>query len=256
MSERKESSVLFSLRELQTIEEERVSEEAQSAIRAAEEVRLAKEAEAQSIRDAEEARRQAAELAERQAREEVERRQREEQLRLEEVERRARVDAQALIEQQRLAKEMELKIMETKRKKPAWIIAAIGVALLVGGLLVVFKMQADSREEQAKKDAALAVEMADLKKAEKARKVAIDQSQAALDEQLEILKNAHDEETRNAALAAIGAEKQRLSDLRVANAKAREAAGKKAAAAKKAKKRADKKKFNKCVNSSDPLCGL
>jgi hypothetical protein len=61
MSERKESSVLFSLRELQTIEEERVNEEAADVVRAEEAATAAVEAEAQGIRDQEESRRVAAE---------------------------------------------------------------------------------------------------------------------------------------------------------------------------------------------------
>ena len=162
MSERKESSVLFSLRELQTIEEDRLNEERDAALRAEQEAIAAKEAEERAVRDAEEARRAAAEQAEREAREAEERRLREEQLRLEESERRARVEAQAALEQQRLAKEMELRQMEAQRKKPAWIIAALGVVILVAGLAVFFKNQADNRAAQKKKEAQIAQAMKEL----------------------------------------------------------------------------------------------
>lgn len=256
MSERKESSVLFSLRELQTIEEERVSEEAQAAIQAAENVRQAKAAEVQAVRDAEEARRQAAELAERHAREEVERKQREEQMRLEDSERRARVDAQAMIEQQRLAKEMELKVMEAKRKKPAWIIAAIGAVVLVAGVGFFIKNQSDNRAEAKAAEEAQAIATAEAKA--EIRKLAVASAQLDLDtaandeafkKALADVAAANTAEERAAAtknMKARKAEAARLADLRKSQAKA----------AAKAKRKADKKKFNKCANSSDPLCGL
>ncbi len=256
MSERKESSVLFSLRELQTIEEERVSEEAQSAIQAAENIRVAKEAEVQAVRDAEEARRQATELAERQARDEVERKQREEQMRLEDSERRARVDAQAMIEQQRMAKEMELKVMEAKRKKPAWIIAAVGAVVFVGGVAFFLKNQSDNRAEAKAAEQAQALAAADAKKEIRAL--------AAASAQLESDTAANNEaidKALKAVDAAVGAEAktQAAKDLKARRDEATRLAGVRKAqaqAAAKAKKKAERKKYNKCANSSDPLCGI
>lgn len=256
MSERKESSVLFSLRELQTIEEERVSEEAQSAIQAAENIRLAKEAEVQAVRDAEEARRQATELAERQARDEVERKQREEQMRLEDSERRARVDAQAMIEQQRMAKEMELKVMEAKRKKPAWIIAAVVAIVLVAGGALFLKNQSDNRAaaKEAEQVQRLAIE-ATKKEARvlaaniEALQIESEQNDKAIAAAVEAIQNAENE----TAAAKAKADLKRAKDVKVALIAKRAAAAKAAA---KAKKRAERKKYNKCANSSDPLCGI
>lgn len=256
MSERKESSVLFSLRELQTIEEERVSEEAQAAQNAIEAARAAKEAEERRIREEEEARRNAAEAAERQAREEVERRQREEQMRLEESERRARVEAQAQIEQQRLAKEMELRAMEAERKKPAWIIAALGVLILVGGLALFFKNQADDREKARKEKIATELALKELKSKMTAAQVDIDNAQADMDKAFKQLEDAKDEESR---LAAIAARKQAKADLKASRAKLqrlKEQNIAKAKRRKKAKARREKATIDKCAKSNDPLCGL
>ncbi|HEU5055386.1 MAG TPA: hypothetical protein VFU21_02620 [Kofleriaceae bacterium] len=149
MAEKKESSVLFSLRELREIEEERIQEE-QTAKKRAEEERIRAQQEAERrAREEEEARRRAAEEAERAARDAVERREREERLRVEEAERRARVEAQADIEQQRMQKELEIRAIEAQKKKPTWLIAVAGGLVLVVGILGYW---AYNRSQQADED--------------------------------------------------------------------------------------------------------
>tara|TARA_R110002096_G_scaffold434832_5_gene658263 strand:+ start:66536 stop:67306 length:771 start_codon:yes stop_codon:yes gene_type:complete len=256
MSERKESSVLFSLRELQTIEEERVQEEADAVTRAEAAAMQAKADAERKIRDEEEARRQAAELAERQAREAAEQRQREEQMRLEETERRARVEAQALIEQQRLAKEMELRHIEAKRKKPAWIIAAVGVAILVVGLVIFFKNQAENAAEQKKAEIE---RLAAVKKIETEMKLAqidIDNAQKKMDEAFADLEAAQNEADRAAAIQARKDAKTELAAKRDELQRLREKAANAAKAKAKAKRKKDKATVDRCAKSSDPLCGL
>lgn len=256
MSERKESSVLFSLRELQTIEEDRVSEEAAAVVRAEEEQRVAVEAESQRIRDEEEGRLLAAENAERQAREEVERRQREEQMRLEESERRARVEAQAVVEQQRLAKEMDLRIMEQKRKKPAWIIAAIVGVVLVAGLVIFFQKQAAENERQRVQEAETAKLVAAYKKEMRLKQIEVDQAQEEMAVAFKQLEDAVDEKSRTEAKAAgkiareaLAAKKAELERLRLRGIE-------KAKRDKKAKARKEKNLIDKCAKSNDPLCGM
>jgi hypothetical protein len=150
MAEKRENSVLFSLRELQQIEEQRVTEEEDSRRRAEEErVRAQMEAERQR-REAEEAARRAQADEERRRYDEQERRQRDDQLRLEEAERRARVEAQAKLEQQRLHMEMEVKRTEAERKSPKLLIGiSVGLVLLVGGLGVFLYQQ---KQEAAERD--------------------------------------------------------------------------------------------------------
>lgn len=256
MSERKESSVLFSLRELQTIEEERVTEEASAATQAQEAARAAKEAEERGLREAEEARRMAAENAERQARDDVERRQREEQLRLEESERRARIEAQGVLEQQRLAKEMELREMEAKRKKPAWIIAAVASILLIAGLAIFFKNQADDRAVEKKNKINAELALKELQKQMTVAQVDIDKALADQDKAVEQILAAKSEEEKAAALIArkqaqadLKAGRERLQALKEQNLKKEERQ-------KKAKIEAEKEKIKSCINSSDPLCGI
>lgn len=256
MSERKESSVLFSLRELQTIEEDRVSEEAAEVIRAEESARNAVEAEAQRIRDEEEARRVAAENAERQAREAIEQRQREEQMRLEESERRARVEAQAVVEQQRLAKEMDLRIMEQKRKKPAWIIAAVVGVVLVLGLVFFLKAQSDAAEAAERDRKAVAAEVARMKKGIVATEKQIDKAQEDIDAAFAALEAAKDDESKQRAIAARNQAKLDLKNAREQRARQQDAMQRQAAAKKVRAKKKEKALINKCAKSNDPLCGL
>ena len=110
--EKRENSVLFSLRELRQIEENRVKEE-EHAVRSAEEARAA-----------------AAQDAEREAR-----------MRVESAEAMERQRNQAAIEQQRLQHEMELRRAEVAKKRPTWMLVVTGAALVAAILLVFFAIQ-------------------------------------------------------------------------------------------------------------------
>jgi hypothetical protein len=164
MAEKKESSVLFSLREHREIEEERIQEE-HTAKKQAEEHRIRTQQEAERrAREEEEGRRRAAEQAERAAREAVEQREREERLRVEEAERRARVEAQAHLEQQRMHKELEIRAIEAQKKKPTWLIALAGGLVLVVGILGFWAYNRSQEAEKAQRDsdAKLAALMKDI----------------------------------------------------------------------------------------------
>jgi colicin import membrane protein len=256
MSERKESSVLFSLRELQTIEEDRVSEEAAEVVRAEEAATNAVEAEAQRIRDEEESRRVAAETSERQAREAVEQRQREEQMRLEESERRARVEAQAVVEQQRMGKEMDLRIMEQKRKKPAWIIAAVVGVVLVLGLVFFLKAQSDAADKAEGDRKAVAAEVSRMKKGIAATELVIDKAQEDIDKAFADLEAAKDDESRDRAIAARNQAKTDLKNARDKRSAQQAAMAAQAKAKQVRKKKREKAEINKCAKSNDPLCGI
>jgi colicin import membrane protein len=151
-SERPENSVLFSLKELRQLENERVKVEA-DARRAREEAERRTKAEAEQRARDEETRR-LREEAERRQRIESERedRQRADRLRVEEAERRARVEGELkLRELQLLEKERQRHLPGRRFGRAAWSAAAAGAALFlaVGGGLAAWT----SRQHQAEKNA-------------------------------------------------------------------------------------------------------
>ncbi len=243
MAEKKESSVLFSLRELREIEEERIQEE-HSAKKKAEEDRIRTQQEAERrAREEEEGRRRAAEQAERSAREAVENREREERLRVEEAERRARVEAQASLEQQRMHKELEIRAIEAQKSKPTWLIAVAGGLVLVVGILGFW---AYNRSQQADKEKAEAA--AQLKQLQDS----INDAQEVDDKYQKLLAAKTDSE-KAAAQAALDEAKRKqaaqgkiLTELK---GKARSKGGGGEG------KKDDGKIVNKC-DPNDPLCGI
>ena len=146
MSERpRENSVLFSLRELRRIEDDRVKKEQEAARAKAEAERQAKEASERAARDAEERRiRDEAERA-RLAREEEEHREREGSLRVQEAERRARVEGEMRINEERMRLEMQHK----KKHSPVKAVLTVAGILVVIGGGVGYKMYSQHQAELA-----------------------------------------------------------------------------------------------------------
>ncbi len=248
MAEKRENSVLFSLRELRQIEDDRIKQEETEAQARAEADRRARE-DAERRRVEEEQRRlREVEEAERRTREEEERRVREEELRLEEAERRARIDAQTRLEEQRLKMEIEAAAIHGSKKKPvALIVGSIIMLLIVGGLGVYAYLDS---QEKARQAAA----------AEVARKQAEDENkklQAQINSELEAIK-AIDEDTQRqlAALqkASDAAERDRILANIEKNKQAKDAAASKVKTlqSKGPKKPTEKK----CIDPNDPLCGI
>jgi len=173
--EKRENSVLFSLRELRQIEENRVQEEEHAARTAEQARRDAAEAAERRRREAEEAKireeRDAA-LAIETARENAER---EARMRVESAEATERQRQQAALEQQRLQQEMELRRAEIAKKRPTWMLAVTGLALVAAVGLIFFainrmresdeageaKRKAEASAAQAVKDAAEAKDQLD-----------------------------------------------------------------------------------------------
>jgi hypothetical protein len=147
--EKRENSVLFSLRELRQIEESRVKEE-EHAVRSAEEARLAAQQQAdRSRREAEEARLRAERdelLRIETARENAER---EARLRVESAEAMERQRQQAALEQQRLQQEMELRRAEVAKKRPTWMLAITGFALVAAVGLIFFAVWSLHKSNEA-----------------------------------------------------------------------------------------------------------
>jgi len=159
-SDKRENSVLFSLRELRSIEETRVKEE-EDAAKAAEEARIrARMDEERKRADAEESQRQRELEAARLERETAEARVREEGLRIQETEARARAEHQANLEASRLAHEMEIRKTEASKKRPVALVVAmlLFAVITVGAVLFMIqrsneKAEADKRSAQARIEA-------------------------------------------------------------------------------------------------------
>ena len=151
-SDRPENSVLFSLKELRRLEDERVKAEADARRAQAEAERRARVEAEQRARDEETRRARDGEERRRRAESEREARQREDRLRVEEAERRARVEGELkLREQLLLAEQRQRHIQGPRFGRSAWITVAAGAALsvAVGGGLAARA----SRQHQAEKKA-------------------------------------------------------------------------------------------------------
>lgn len=181
--EKRENSVLFSLRELRQIEENRVAEE-EHAVRSAEEqrVRAAQEAE-RKRREAEEAKIQAERQALLQIEQARENAEREARMRVETAEATERQRQQAALEQQRLQQEMELRRAEVAKKRPTWMLAVTGIAI-VGVVIAIVLAMKFLGESSADREARLAAE----ERSREAEKMA----QAAEDKVVELQRDLGD----------------------------------------------------------------
>ena len=158
--EKRENSVLFSLRELRQIEENRVQEETE-AVRSAEEQRVrAREAAERAVRDAEDARVRAERDAQLQIETARENAEREARMRVESAEAAERQRQQAALEQQRLQQEMELRRADIAKKRPTWMLAVMGFALVAAVGMIFFAIRSRSESEEAEKAKARAEEIA------------------------------------------------------------------------------------------------
>lgn len=251
MAEKKESSVLFSLRELREIEEERIQEEHTAKKRAEEDrIRAQQEAERRA-REEEEGRRRAAEQAERAAREAVENREREERLRVEEAERRARVEAQAHLDQQRMHKELEIRAIEAQKSKPTWLIAVAGGLVLVVGILGfwAYNRSQEADRDKRESDARLAAIMKDVETTQ----AEFNRLSKETEEKYQKLLSAKTDEEKAAAQAALDKAKAER------DAKGRALEGLKDKARKSRGGGGEKKddgKINVKCDPNDPLCGI
>jgi hypothetical protein len=135
MSDRRENSVLFSLRELRSIEDDRVKQEEEAEQQRVEAERLAREDEIRRAKEAEEAKIHAAEERVRRDRDEKERAEREGQLRLQESERRAHIEAAARLEQTRIEAEARAKIEGKKFPTGLVVGSIVGLIAIAGGIM-------------------------------------------------------------------------------------------------------------------------
>ncbi len=143
-------------------------------------------------------------------------------------------------------------------RKPWWVVAGIsgGIGAALSFAIAFFLLRAGDSPVQYQPSAESRAEV------EQVRKFLIEEAQELAEMKQEVnaaiaAAQALSEEARTQAMQTKLAE----AALELVRLKRRVAAqvqfkARRAMSAKKAKKRADKKKFNKCVNASDPLCGL
>jgi len=149
MAEKRENSVLFSLRELRQIEESRVQEE-EHAVRSADEQRARAKADAERrARDEEEAKLRAERDHQRAMEEARVAAEREARMRVESAEATERARQQAALEQQRLQHEMELRRAEVAKKRPTWMLVVTGIAIVAAIGLVFFAIERKKAQEKA-----------------------------------------------------------------------------------------------------------
>jgi hypothetical protein len=212
--EKRENSVLFSLRELRQIEENRVQEE-EDAARTAEEGRIrAKMEEERRRREEEEARIKAEQDEEKRLREMDAHRAHDEKVRVGEAAARAQADHNARLEQERLQHEMEIRRHEVAKKRPTWLLVLAGVLVVAIGVAVYLIIQRNKENERkAKENAALQQQNDEKDRIIKANKEQIDLLNASmaslqgelddldkqLDDAFDAIKNAKNDSDRRAA---------------------------------------------------------
>ena len=143
--QREENSVLFSLKELRRMEDDRIRQEDDER-RAREEAerRAREEAERRAVEDAERSRRDEEERI-RKAEEDRLGRDREQQMRLAEAERRARVEGEMQLQHERMRLELQHRKISSPLKA---ILISVGVVTLIAGG-VVWKLWSDQQAELA-----------------------------------------------------------------------------------------------------------
>jgi colicin import membrane protein len=213
MSDQKESSVLFSLKELMNIEEDRIKKETSDL-----------EAKARADREAKEAADRAArENEERRIREEEERRRSDEMRRREEAARleaiqhgeleRARLDAEqrarmeAMAAQQRHEQQLATIQHQSGSKKYKLAAVGVGAVMVVGAIIggVAFKA---SKDEAAKKEAVLVMEKTRLEEEKRQLQEAVSKAEEKERDLNDQLKNAQNDAERAQLLGKLEAARE------------------------------------------------
>jgi hypothetical protein len=144
MAERRENSVLFSLKELRRIEDDRVKREQDEVRARADAERAAKEAAERAVRDAEDRRLRDEEDRVRRIEDEKEAKLREEQLRLQEAERRARIEGEMRLQEERMRLEVQAR---AHSKSPIKAVLGVAAVLILGAGVLGWKMYTQHQAE-------------------------------------------------------------------------------------------------------------
>jgi hypothetical protein len=212
--QREENSVLFSLKELRRLEDDRQRQEDDERRASVEAERRAREDAERRVREEAERRVRDEEARVRKIEEDRVAREREEQMRLAEAERRARVEGEMRLQEQR----MRLEVHAQKAKSPVKpIVGAIAiVVVLAGGLALKLTSDAKAAKEQATLLAQQAKEEADRNIA-RANQQAADakrQAEAAEKQYQTLLKQMQDELSNARTKADRDAIQSRIDNLK------------------------------------------
>jgi hypothetical protein len=217
MSERRENSVLFSLKELRRIEDDRVKREDDEAKARVEAERSAKEAAARRAREDEERRRREEEDRLRQIEDAKDAKLREEQMRLQEAERRHRVEGELRLQEER----MRLELQSRKSSSPVKAVVTVAAILVVvaGGL--GYAMYSRHQTEIA----AINLEKERAAADAKAAQLESDRKVAAIQKEMESKLNAAHTEEERTRIRAEAAERADVARQEVKHAAAHKGKG-------------------------------
>jgi colicin import membrane protein len=239
MPEQRENSVLFSLKELRRIEDDRIRQEEADARARVESERKAREDAERKARDEIDRRRRDEEDRVRRTEEDKVAREREEQMRLQETERRARVEAEMRIQEER----MRLEVQAKKAKSPLPAILVVGGILIIAAGIAVYKVNSQAEAEK------IALQRQAAEEAERIKKESDDRTrrlEGQIAQKEKEMREAKTEEER----VRLRAEKEALQNRR-GSARPRAQAADPTPAAPKQPRIREKRQIN-----DDPLEGL
>jgi trichohyalin len=246
MSERRENSVLFSLKELRRIEDDRVKREEDEAKARVEAERAAKELAVRRAQEEEERLRRDEEERLRRIEDEKAARVREEQMRLQEAERRHRVEGELRLQEER----MRLEHQSRKSSSPIKAVVSVAAVLVLVAGVLGWRMYSQHQAEMA----VAAAEKAQATAAANAERAELEKKMAAIRKEMEAQLNAvHTEADR----ARIREDADRRAEVARAEIRHAHKGGAKGGpgdgtAAAPVYKKVEKKAFNE----KDPLDGL
>ncbi len=206
---RTENSTLFSLRELQKIEDDRVEHQKQSEMDRVAADRRAREDEQRRALEAEARARQDIEDRERATEMEKMRLSREGKIRVEESERRARVDAEARLREQQIA--MEIKARQEGKKTWPWVLGAVVLVAAIGGGVLYKQQEAADLKQQALYEKLVSQEKEAERRFRETEEKALSQ-QRDLEKQLASAASDVDKAAAQARLATLREQREKEAD--------------------------------------------
>lgn len=243
MAERRENSVLFSLKELRNLEEDRVRQEDAAAQARIDAERKAREDEIRRAKEAEELRLREEQGRIRREQEERERAAREGELRLKESERRAQIEAAARLEHVRIEAEARARV-DAKKFPTGWVLGGVIGLLVIAGSVMGYLVHVHNLELAAQQVAMRAE--ADQK--EKVLRAQRETEQRKFQAEIEQLQRTLEKATTDAERVQIRAKMALASETHAAHSRTASAA--------KAKDEAPVKRKIKAGDTNDPLGGL